>query len=240
MYTSVGDLINEFKEEFDTVAIATKKAKKLLKERGEKADKLAVDNEANLIMEEWEEERQRGIVSHNELNKKELEVNPNAILEGRSGDFRTTEEICKSYFKLKNNKTYLEKLLASNKYKVIGYVDKISVSRGTINITDNKFVKKIYYGSSYKLPNGMTIKGGTMNPPLAHLDACNYNEFCLQLSLYMYLAWENNKDLRVGKLFIRHIILNENSKNISDELIEVPYLKKEVISMLKYKLLNES
>jgi len=112
------------------------------------------------------------------------------------------------------------------------------VKRGTINITDNKVIDKLYRSSSFKTDTGFQVIGEKMFEPLDHLDSCNFNEAVLQLSLYMYLAWENNKNLKIGKLFIRHIKLNDKGKKIKDELIPVPYLKSEVKKILKYRLLN--
>jgi hypothetical protein len=240
MYISVKDLIKEFKEPFDSVTKATKKAKKVLKDREEKITKENLQEEVNLILAEWDKKTKIGETIHSKINQLELEKNSNSILEGYNGGTQSGDALDKKLCLLENNKIYLEKLLFSNKYKILGYADKISVSRGTINIIDIKVVEKIYYTSGYKLPNGIKIKGETMGKPLQNLDSCNYNDYCLQLSLYMYLAWENNKSLKIGRLYIRHIIANDSGKKISDELIEVPYMKKEIKEILKYQLLNEN
>lgn len=239
MYIGVKALISEFKEPFDKIGKATKKAKKNLSDRGEKASKEILEEEINLILAEWDRKRDRGEKVQKDLCVKELKTNKNAILE-KYEKHDNISIIDKSISKVENNTVYLEKKLISNKYKLIGYSDKIEVKRGTIYITDNKVVEKIYRSSGFTLDNGFKVPPTKMLAPLDHLDDCNYIDFVLQLSLYMYLAWESNKRLKIGKLFIRHIHMNDKDKVISDELIEVPYMKEEVMKILKYRLLNEN
>jgi len=238
-YLGVRELIAELKPEFDRVGKATKIAKAALKDRGEKADKDNLRIEIDLVLAEWDAKRDLGIKIQEELCQKELKSNPNSSYEGYSCNiFDSKIPFVKSDSKLENNRVYLEKKLVSNKYGLIGFADYINVSRGTINITDNKVLDKLYRSSSYKTDTGFQIVGEKMYEPLEHLDNCNYNDAVLQLSLYMYLAWENNKNLKIGKLFIRHIKVNEKGKKTKDELIPVPYMKNEVKKILKYKLLN--
>jgi len=233
----VKDFILEFKTPFDRTAKAKKKATSIIKDRGEKPTKELLEEEISNVLAEWEHKRQRGERFQQKLCEKEANT-PNVII-GEYTKLEEIESIDNSICKLENNKTYLEKLLFSKKHKIIGYADRIDVSRGTINITDNKVVSKIYRSGSFKTKDGFKIQGVKMQAPLENLDETNYNDFCLQLSLYMYLAWENNKHLKIGKLFIRHITMNDNDKVTSDNLIEVPYMKEEVVKMLKYKKLNE-
>jgi len=237
----VKEFIEEFKQPFDKIAKVTKIAKKAIREKGESTkDKELLKEEIDLVIAEWDRKIERGIKVQNDLCQFEIKSNPNAIL----GVYNKIEEVdyqCdKKDLILENNKTYLERFLYSNKYKIQGYADKIEIKRSTINITDNKVVENIYRTSSFKTDTGFQVKGIKMGEPLDNLDDCNYYHFVLQLSLYMYLAWESNKHLKIGKLFIRHIKMNDRDKKTSDELIEVPYLKKEVMKMLKYKQLNES
>lgn len=211
MYIGVKELISELKPSFDRVGKATKMAKKVISDRGEKADKDTLKLEVDLILAEWDRKTKRGETIQLELCKKELKINSNAILEPR-GKSKKNSSYAKEDYKLINNKTYLEKALVSDKYKIIGYADRIDISRGTINITDNKVWDKLYRSSSFKTDTGFQIAGEKMYEPLEHLDNCNYNEAVLQLSLYMYLAWENNKNLKIGSLYIRHIKMNDANK----------------------------
>lgn len=234
----VKEFIAEFKEPFDADVKAVSKAKKILRDRGEKISPDVLKEEAELILEEWDNKRLRGIRVQQDICQKEILNNKDAIL-GVYQPSESVENFDFSICKLQNRKTYLEKCLVSKKYGLIGYADKIDIQRSTINITDNKVIDKIYYTGSFKTNTGFLIQATQMLAPLQHLEDCNYNEMVLQLSLYMYLAWENNKNLKIGKLFIRHIQMNDKDKITADVLIEVPYMKSEVIKMLKYKKLND-
>ncbi len=181
---SVTKLLDEFREPFVSRIAAIKKAKHILKERGEKLVAEAIDTEVVLILAEWELKRQRGVDHDTKLKAKDLKTTPNCVLEERrSGEGDIINP------KLKNNYTYLEKFCYSSKYKIIGYADKVIVERNTINIIDNKVTSKIPRTSSVRLNNGMLLTGGKMEFPIEHLDDCKYNHFVLQLSLYMYLLW---------------------------------------------------
>ena len=231
--------IEEFREPFDRIGKATRKARKTITDRGDKVNKDNLAEELQLVLAEWDRKTQRGIDYQKKLCDKEIAINKNAIL-GIYSSHEEWELVDKSVCKLENNKVYLEKCLFSIKHGIIGYADKVEVKRNTINITDNKVVEVIYRTGSFKTDTGFRVAATKMDAPLQHLDCCNYIDFVLQLSLYMYLAWENNKSLKIGKLFIRHIVMNDRDKITKDELIEVPYMKEEVIKMLKNKKLNES
>lgn len=139
---------------------------------------------------------------------------------------------------LKNNHIYLERLFYNLKYGIIGFPDKVEIIKNTINITDYKSTKKLYMTSpSVKI--GTKLLKAKYNSPIDHLDDCNYIDAVLQLSLYMYLIWNMNKKLKVGKLYIKHLITNSNGEVIEEKNIEVPYLRSEVKAMLAYKLKNK-
>ena len=88
--------------------------------------------------------------------------------------------------------------------------------------------------------------------PVAHLDDCNLNHYNLQLSIYMYIILKHNPNLKPGKLIIHHISFHEKEETdefgypitelsaegepiIRDiEVYEMPYLKNEVIALLKW------
>lgn len=64
---------------------------------------------------------------------------------------------------------------------------------------------------------------------LTHLDDCNFNEYALQLSLYRYII-ERNTDIKIKFLNICQI----STKNKNYNAFRVPYLKDEVIELLKH------
>ena len=233
-------LIAELKPKFDRIGKATKKAKKNIADRGEKASKELLALEVDLVLAEWDKKIKRGEDIQKQLCIKELKENSKAVLEERDLYYnRDNYSHERSNCELVNRTTYLEKFLYSPKYDIVGYADKIVVERNTITIIDNKVWDRVIRSSSYKTDNGFQVVGEKMLEPLQHLDNCNYNDAALQLSLYMYLAWESNKHLKIGKLYIRHIKLNDSGKKVSDKLIQVPYMKEEVKKILKYKKLND-
>lgn len=235
---SVTSLIEEFCKPFDARTEAIKKAKRELTKRGESRDRESVDSEVALILEEWEDKRKRGIKYHEKLNNQDLAELPNCTLEGRKNN--EPDEYIDHSCEVENNHIYLEKFICSHRYNIIGFADKVEVKRNTINVIDAKVVDKIHRSSSHQAANGHNIVGDKMEYPLEHLDDCKYNKYALQLSLYMYLLWENNKYKKVGKLYIRHIRLNDNDKLLWDKMIEVPYMRNEVKAILKYLKLNEN
>lgn len=91
-----------------------------------------------------------------------------------------------------------------------------------------------------------------MKPPVAHLGDCNLNHYNLQLSLYMYMILKQNPHLRPGKLTIEHVLFEKEGENewgypiyktdkdgapIVSAIVpyELPYLKTEILDLIKWK-----
>ena len=146
------------------------------------------------------------------------------------------------------NGIYPEHMVYLKSAGICGQSDLVEVADDTVHITDYKTNKKIdktsfvdWQGSSKK-----------MIGPVSHLDDCNLNHYNLQLSIYMYIILKHNPNLKPGKLIIHHIMFYEEEKTdefgypivkvdvegnpvIRDiEVYEMPYLKEEVISVLKW------
>ena len=131
---------------------------------------------------------------------------------------------------------------------VCGQSDRVEVVNGIVDIIDYKTNKEIKK-EGFKNWEGVSEK---LLPPLSHLDDCNYNHYSLQLSLYMYIILKHNPNLRPGKLILHHITFKEsgdkdkygnkillkdyNGDPIVDQIIpyELPYLRAEIQSMLKF------
>lgn len=145
--------------------------------------------------------------------------------------------------RLENNTVYAELMIYDEEYMVCGQSDKVVVVDNRINIMDYKTDKEIpfnAYQSKFEPPEKFL-------PPISHLDYCRGNEYSLKMSLYMYMLWKSNRGrLRPGKLIIEHAKLLRDpdkddlpilvdGKPVVNELvtIELPYLKNEVISILK-------
>lgn len=239
MYIGIKDFINEFKDEFDSDAKATRKAKSNLKSKGDKATKEAVEEEKIEVLNEWNEKRLVGERIHKELQDKNA-LNPNTISEEYI-KYQGTDLIDTSCNTLKNNTTYLEKKIVSNHHLLIGYSDKVVVKNSFINIEDHKVIDKIYTSSSFFTDTGFKIPATYMYPPIDNLQDCNFYHIALQLSFYMYILWTYNKKMKPGSITINHVILNNKKDRVlRTDKINVPYLRDEVKSMLKYKKLNAS
>lgn len=219
-YIGVHKFIDGYKKDVDWEA----KAKAKAKEEGVPIEE---------IKELWNKKREYGIATHKELQK-ELELLPN--VKSWHIDFTKKDDF---YINLPEeddrleNGIYLERPCFSSKQGIIGFPDKIEVKSNTINIEEYKTFSKIRRTSVQKF--GAKVIRYTFKEPLINLDVCNYNDTCLQLSLYMYILWENNRHLKVGKLYFTNIFLDENGNREKIEREEVPYLREEVKLLLQHK-----
>lgn len=236
-YKGIKDFISDFKEPFDKNAVSLKKAKERVRERGDKATSEAVKEEQQVVLAEWKQAQDRGIRLHKQIQDRKI-ASKKCVVEGwvkHDAKGSTSDNFTNH---LNNNTNYIEKKITSEKYKLIGYADDVVVENNFITIEDTKTTKTIYKTSAIKLRTGMTLPPTYFNHPIGKLQACNYNEIALQTSLYMYLLWTENKKLKPGKMFIRHIKTNITDKITEEVLIELPYLRTEVRAMLKYRLQN--
>lgn len=69
-----------------------------------------------------------------------------------------------------------------------------------------------------------------MYAPVAHLEDCNWNHYCLQLSMYAYFLEQQGYSL--SDMWIEHAVFEEDV--VVDTIkYYVPYLKKEVEDICK-------
>ena len=142
---------------------------------------------------------------------------------------------------------YPEHLIYLKSAGVCGQSDKVEIVKDTVEIVDYKTNKEIKK-ESFKNWEGISQK---MLGPCAHLDDCNFNHYALQLSTYMYMILKHNPRYKPGKLMLHHVIFEKEGedkfgypilkKDSNNEPIvktvvpyEVPYLKTEVINMIKH------
>lgn len=146
---------------------------------------------------------------------------------------------------------YPEHLIYLMSVGICGQADRVEVVGDNIDLYDYKTNKEI------KLEGfiGRNGKSKKMLGPLAHLDDCNFNDYALQLSIYMYMMLKHNYHLNPGKMQIDHVefeiaSLDKNGYPIAkldkegNAIVkkvtpyEIPYLKKEVIALFKHVQLN--
>lgn len=94
------------------------------------------------------------------------------------------------------NGIYPEHLVFNEQLKVCGQIDLPYVYPGYVDILDYKTNKELKFNA---------YQGKRMKYGLSHLEDCNYNHYCLQLSIYMMLILLKNPDLKPGSLKIYHV-----------------------------------
>ena len=142
---------------------------------------------------------------------------------------------------------YPEHMVYLKSAGICGQADRVEVIGDTIDLYDYKTNKEIKL-NAYTNWEGITEK---MLQPIDHLDDCNYTHYSLQLSIYMYIMLKHNPNLKPGKIILEHIIFKKSGEDkygnpiyekdqdgnfIVDKVVpyELPYLKKEVINIIKH------
>ena len=245
-WTSVTSFVGKYKIPFDKVAIATK----VSKSKKSKWYGMSVDE----ILEAWKHQADnaidRGNWYHNQreadlliidtISRQGVELPVINPLQDDDGKVAPPQKL--------QDGVYPEHFVYLKSVGLCGQSDLVTVMDGKINILDYKTNKEIKK-ESYVNWEGKSQK---MLGPLVHLDDCNYNHYALQLSTYMYIMLKHNPKLKPGKLILHHVLFFEEgldelgapiiARDINGEPIvkkivpyEVPYMKDEVISLIKDK-----
>lgn len=138
------------------------------------------------------------------------------ILEGTINEEHST--IIGSFIKLGIDNVKSEQIVWHQGFKLAGTVDLIEQSKNKINIFDFKTNKEIRFFSQYN---------ARFLGPLEHLELCEYNNYCLQLSIYAWML--ESKGENIGRLGILWV----DPATLIMKLIPVPYMKETVINLLK-------
>lgn len=244
-WISVTSVISLFKKEFDKQAIALKSSKsKKSKWYGMTPEEIiSVWDKSNSVALElgtwYHNQREEDIVSCDTI--------------GRSGrDICIVRPIEQDGVKLAPDQNltegiYPEHMVYLKSAGICGQADRVEVIGDTIDLYDYKTNKEIKL-NAYTNWEGKTEK---MLEPINHLDDCNYVHYSLQLSIYMYIMLKHNPNLKPGKIVLEHIIFkkqgedkfgnpiyakNDNGEYIVEKIVpyNLPYLKKEVIGIIKY------
>jgi len=244
-WISVTRLIHFFKEPFDTVkmAEACSKGKNPKYNKMKPADIIALwasENKRAVNLGSWyHDQRERDLLACNTITREGRELTiVNPLMDGMvklAPDQQLVEGI------------YPEHLVYLKSVGICGQADRIEIVNDRIDVYDYKTNKEIKM-ESFVGKNGKSKK---LLGPLAHLDECNYNEYALQLSTYMYIIQKHNFNLTPGKIQLDHVefeidYLDANGYPVvahdakGDPMVkkvipyELPYMKKEVIAMFKY------
>lgn len=245
-WKSVTTITGNFKQPFDSDAIALKSSKN---KKGKWYGMSVSD-----IQKAWKKESDRSLELGNwyhNLKEKEILGLDFVVMEDSILDIvppKYEEDIKIAPDQVITNGVYPEHMVYLKSAGICGQSDLVTVCNNKINITDYKTGKEIKK-ESFKSWDGISQK---MLQPLNHLDDCNYNHYALQLSIYMYIMLKHNPSLSPGEMLIHHILfeesdkrdefdypiylLNENGDPIVKEVVvySVPYLKDEVMSLIKW------
>jgi hypothetical protein len=244
-WISVTRLIHHFKEPFDTV----KMAEACSKGKNPKYNKMTPEE----IIKLWESENKRavnlGSWYHDQREKDVLACN---TITRRGVELQIIDPLMEGNVKIAPVQQlvqglYPEHFVYLKSVGICGQGDRVEVIGDVIDLYDYKTNKEIK-------KEGFINKAGKskkMLPPLSHLDDCNYNDYALQLSAYMYIMLKHNFNFKPGKMQLDHVefeidTVDKNGYPVvatdaaGDPIVksvtpyEIPYLKKEVIAMFKY------
>lgn len=114
-----------------------------------------------------------------------------------------------------------EYVIGSEEYDIASAIDHLFINKltGGLVLVDYKTNSDIHKSEKY---------AKDMKVPLNHLKDFTLNHYHIQLSIYKYLV-EKYTDLKIEEMFI--VWFSENIENY--EIIEIPYLKDEVIKILE-------
>ena len=243
-WVSVTTLISNFKKPFDGKTIAAKVSK------NKRSKWYGIEPET--ILKIWDDESQRamslGTFYH---NQREADLCSLASIEKDGVTIPVfIPHVEPNGVKVAPNQkldsgVYPEHMVYLKSAGICGQSDLVEVVNGKIYIIDYKTNKEIKT-ESFVNWEGVSDK---LSFPLLHLDDCNFNHYALQLSIYMYIMLKHNPKLKPGKMFIHHIVFEEDEKDangypvtkyspegdpIVKEVIpmEIPYLEDEVRSII--------
>ena len=243
-WVSVTTLISNFKKPFDAKGIAAKVSK------NKRSKWFGIEPET--ILKIWDDESQRamslGTFYH---NQREADLCSLASIEKEGVTVPIfVPNVQPNGIKLAPDQkldsgVYPEHMVYLKSAGICGQSDLVEIVNGKVYIIDYKTNKEIKT-ESFVNWEGVSDK---LSFPLSHLDDCNFNHYALQLSIYMYIMLKHNPRLKPGKMFIHHIVFEEEDKDengypvtkytaqgdpIVKEVIpmEVPYLVDEVRSII--------
>lgn len=242
---SVTRLIEEYTNKFDAEAIAEKVALKNQKEANDIFNNPLSSNEdieyaSNLkitiqeVLDEWEYKNkfacEKGSTCHEYAQ---------SLWSGNDfdrGNFDGSKEYLKAVDTIESQadrfyNDYQDRLehladeyvIGSEEYNIASAIDHIFINKltGGLVLVDYKTNSDIHKSEKY---------AKNMKVPLTHLKDFTLNHYYIQLSIYKYLV-EKYTNLEFEEMFI--VYFSENIENY--EIIEIPYLYKEVKNILELR-----
>ena len=248
-WISVTSLVSNLKEPFDAEAVAERVTK------SKKSKWYGIPPEK--ILELWKAEADRAVTLGTFYhNQRESDICSLSSIEKEGIPIPVYKPIEENQVKVAplqklTDGIYPEHMVYLKSAGICGQSDLVEVVNGRVHIIDYKTNKEIKT-ESYKDWEGISKK---MLPPVNNLDDCNFNHYSLQLSAYMYMILKHNPRYKPGKMMLHHVIFekegedkfgnpilkqNKDGEHIVKTVIpyEVPYLKQEILSMVKWLQAN--
>ena len=205
-FTSVTTFIEYFFKGFDPIKVA----KKLIKNYS-KYSEYTVDS----LTQEWAKTAEYGTYIHEEIENWIRKRIPPKEPKSKNGI-----NWLKNYTMTSDYDIFPEMIIYSKELKIAGTIDILALDKVTneYDLIDWKTSKKIERSA---FGGKVGIKKATNNIP-----DCNYYHYTLQLSLYRYIL-EKFYGLSIRNQLIAHL------KDDYARGIEVPYMRDEILKMLK-------
>lgn len=226
-FRSVTRVLNSLRVPFDKEGVSRRMALSAVKS----GSLLSVDQEQSKILESWDNTWKEG-VGRGEFIHDGIE---NFLKNGKRDEsisfvLDQIRDIIKPYYRF-----YSEAVLYDIDSMIAGMTDITGQRQKTDNslydFWDVKTNKShgIDFDSISRKNGDIKHYNRMLLPPVDHLEDCTYNVDCLQLSFYGYLA-ETTYGVKVGRLGIIFI-----DQDLKCTIYPVPYLRDEVISIIKWR-----
>lgn len=248
-WISVTSVISLFKKEFDKQAQALKSSKnKRSKWYGLTPEKIIEiwdqNNSVAIDLGSWyHNQREEDLLSCNTIRRLGIDLDIVKPIEDNGIKVAPDQNLTSGI--------YPEHMVYLKSAGICGQADRVEVIQDVIDIYDYKTNKEIKT-QSFTNWEGVSEK---MLHPIDHLDDCNFIHYAIQLSIYLYIMIKHNPNLKPGKIILEHIIFKKSGVDkygnpvyekdsdgnpIVDRVVpyELPYLKKEVTSIIKYLQAN--
>ena len=222
---SVTRLIEEYTNEFDAQAVAERVAEKQSKSIQEVLDEWEYKNkfacEKGSTCHEFAQSRWSGEVWQEKHfdGSKEYE-RAVEIIQWQANEFRID-------YKDRLEHLADEYIIGSEEYDIASAIDHLFINKltGGLVLVDYKTNSDIHKNEKY---------AKNMKVPLTHLKDFTLNHYYIQLSIYKYLV-EKYTNLKIEEMFIVWF----SEKNDNYQIIDVPYLQKEVKNILELRRANK-
>jgi len=250
-WVSVTTLVGQFKEKFNAIEVSERCSLKSKDPRYRGVD-------PQIIRDMWTREAKRatdlGSFYH---NQREADMLQFKTITRDGVELPIISPIMKGKVKYApiqqiDNGIYPEHFVYLKSASICGQADRVEVVNHRLDVYDYKTNKEIktkgyeFWDGSKKMMLG----------PVKHLEDCELNHYALQLSMYMYIISKYNYSLVPGKIEIHHVEfknegMDKNGYPITMvdakgepvlkgiNRIPLPYLKREVIAMLKWLKINK-